>query len=167
MTVINVTIDGDSRFSQEILDQTRAAAQKAEDALHGIDARILDMEERRPPISIMSSGVTLGQNARSIDFSGSGFLVTKGGEDDYTISIAGGGSTGGGVGAFTVEMNGTSSQYIAYHNLGRLVITARVITPGGDIAEVGVSNHDEHGNLSLNVSRVFSSIPMMGTLTLL
>lgn len=68
---------------------------------------------------------------------------------------------------YTVEMNGTQSNYTAYHNLGRLVLVARIATPSGDIAEVSVRNLGDDGNTSLNIAQVQSSMPMLGTLTLI
>lgn len=165
MTVINVTIGGDSRFSQEILEEVKLTAQRAEVSLSIIDAKISEFQSLRPPISVLSSGVEIGHGIKSIDFAGSRILVTNGGADDYTVSVSGGGM--GGSDAFTVEMDGTRSEFFAYHNLGRPVITARITTPEGHIAEVGVNNQDESGNLSINVSKVFSSVPMIGTLTLI
>jgi hypothetical protein len=145
------------------LEEVEAAAQRAEDSLYIIDSKISEFELLRPPISVLSSGVEVGQGIKSVDFTGSSILVSKGDDDDYTVSFSSGDSGR----VFTAEMNGTSSHYIAYHNLGRLVVTARVTTPEGDVAEVGVSNKDENGELSLDVSRVFSSVPMIGTLTLI
>ncbi len=68
---------------------------------------------------------------------------------------------------FTVELDGTMSEYTAEHNLGRFITVARVVRSDGLSAEVGVQNQDESGNLSLNVAKITSSVNMLGTLMLM
>ena len=77
------------------------------------------------------------------------------------------GDKGDGVGFFTAEMNGLSSTYTANHNLGRFIAVARVYQPDGEVAQVEVQNKDNEGNVSQNVAQVISSVPMLGTLTLI
>ena len=72
-----------------------------------------------------------------------------------------------GVDFFTVDMDGLSSTYTANHNLGRFIAVARVYQPDGEVAQVEVKNIDNAGNVSENVAQVISSIPMLGTLTLI
>ena len=68
---------------------------------------------------------------------------------------------------FTMEMNGTQSNASVEHNLGRIILIARIDTPDGEIAEVSVKNLDNNGEKSLNVVQIKSSVPMLGTLTLI
>ena len=69
--------------------------------------------------------------------------------------------------AFTVDLNGLSSTYTAEHNLGRFIAFARVYQPDGEVAQVEVQNKDNDGNVSQNIAQVISSVPMLGTLTLI
>ena len=72
-----------------------------------------------------------------------------------------------GIDFYTAEMNGLSSTFTAEHNLGRFIAVARVYQPDGEVAQVEVQNKDNEGNISQNVAQVISSVPMLGTLTLI
>tara|TARA_R110002020_G_scaffold375177_1_gene586399 strand:- start:3124 stop:3588 length:465 start_codon:yes stop_codon:yes gene_type:complete len=77
------------------------------------------------------------------------------------------GEKGDGVDFFTVAMDGLSSDLFVNHNLGRPVAVAKLYTPDGKISDVYVENLDESGQGSTNTAWVSSSIPMLGTLTLI
>ena len=72
-----------------------------------------------------------------------------------------------GIDFYTAEMNGLASTFTAEHNLGRFIAVARVYQPNGEVAQVEVQNLDNSGNVSQNVAQVISSVPMLGTLTLI
>ena len=72
-----------------------------------------------------------------------------------------------GIDFYTHEMNGLASTFTAEHNLGRFIAVARVYQPDGEVAQVEVRNKDNAGNISQNVAQVISSVPMLGTLTLI
>ena len=72
-----------------------------------------------------------------------------------------------GIDFYTHEMDGLASTFTAEHNLGRFIAVARVYQPDGEVAQVEVQNKDNAGNVSKNVAQVISSVPMLGTLTLI
>ena len=72
-----------------------------------------------------------------------------------------------GVDFYTHPMNGLASTFTAEHNLGRFIAIARVYQPDGEVAQVEVQNKDNAGNVSQNIAQVISSVPMLGTLTLI
>ena len=72
-----------------------------------------------------------------------------------------------GIEFYTKEMDGLASTFTAEHNLGRFIAVARVYQPDGEVAQVEVQNKDNDGNVSKNVAQVISSVPMLGTLTLI
>ena len=73
----------------------------------------------------------------------------------------------GSVSSFVKEMDGLTSVYLANHELGRFITVARVHQPNGEVAHVGIENIDEDGNVSKDVAKITSTVPMLGTLTLL
>ncbi len=93
---------------------------------------------------------------------GDGIDLTSDGEGNLSLSVE---TTS--FDSFNAEMDGTLKEYTVEHNLGRFITTARVVSPDGLSAEVGIENQDESGNLSLNVAKITSSVNMLGTLMLM
>lgn len=77
------------------------------------------------------------------------------------------GPPGGGFSYFEQELSGLASQLQVEHNLGRLLVKAKVISLTGVVSSVHIDNKDANGNLSTNSALVTSSVPMAGKLILI